>query len=181
MKETGIVMTGDHPAKILAGTKTMTRRVIVPQPRLDYTSGDSNWRYLHKGMTYAYREEWLQFCPYGQVGDRLWVRETWCESEWIIDRVYYKASHFIPSGYKWKSSRFMFKKYARIWLEITEVRVERVQGISPPDILSEGYEPFGIPSGVVWFQELWDSLNAKRGSWDDNPWVWVISFRRLDG
>lgn len=84
MKETGIIMSGDHPSKILDGTKTMTRRVIKPQPVVDkiFRQNDSCicWNKGKDGMVFGdwqgFIENAIDFCPYGQVGDRLWVRET---------------------------------------------------------------------------------------------------------
>ena len=139
--------------------------------------------------------------PYAP-GDRLWVRETWAEvSSGIIE---YKASYQEPytglsdidhvgKKIKWKSPRFMPKVAARIWLEVTNVRVERLQEISDVDRLKEGIRVMAATAeellndykttemGRREFRELWDSLNAKRGyGWDVNPWVWVIEFKRVD-
>jgi hypothetical protein len=96
---------------------------------------------------------------------------------------------------RWRSSRFMPKWAARLFLEVTAVRVERVRDISEADARAEGAEALGVPTGRyssegdaeergsfrAGFAELWDSINAKRGySWDTNPWVWVIEFRRIE-
>jgi len=209
MKETGIIMTGNHPKLILDGTKTQTRRVLKPQPDLGL---DEYERYSHievgkyhpalidkDGEMYpgdeifgAYTDdgEWGWKSPYGQVGDRLWVRETWYQ-DISGGLVCYKADY--PIGDKdWppnntagkiKPSIFMPRWASRITLEITEVRVERVQGISPADCSEEGINRTGdiIVSGKDMrgrFSKLWDSLNAKCGyGWEVNPWVWVISFK----
>jgi len=151
--------------------------------------------------------------PYGHVGDLLWVRETTCQ--------YGRDTYDMMSGYHWiakKSKPILYvadnpdrkyadsigdwyhrtfpcihmkKKFARIWLEITKVRVERVQDISIKDIKAEGISEINIPyakkKDLGWYyykpmQELWDSLNAKRGyGWDVNPWVFVIEFKRNAG
>ena len=87
-------------------------------------------------------------------------------------------------GCRWKPSIHMPKWAARIWLEVTGVRVERVQDISEEDAIAEG-----IPRGAVQycghairlFRDLWDSINAKRGyPWEVNPWVWVVEFKRTE-
>lgn len=120
-------------------------------------------------------------CPY-QPGDLLWVKETFALSS---TRWRYKAD----SGWtfeekemgevaKWKSPRFMPKAAARIWLQIEEIRVERLQDITYQDILVEGMpKPLGdYSSPVDWFETLWTKINGP-GSWDANPWVWVITFK----
>ena len=126
-------------------------------------------------------------CPYGQVGDRLWVRETYVPYKpELKDRrmCIYKADLDKATADKitWKPSRFMFKWASRIWLEITEVRVERVQEISQNDVLAEGLlhpNRYGWLKDVtdIYFQMLWDSINGKKYPWSSNPWVWVIEFK----
>ena len=84
-----------------------------------------------------------------------------------------------PNWIKWKSSRFLPKWAARIWLEVTGVKVERVQDISIKDAFAEGVSTQQASHAQPFFQSLWDSLNAKRGySWKSNPWVWVYEFKR---
>jgi len=155
-------------------------------------------------------------CPYGQVGDRLWVRETFryvrvglgCGGSAVgveyktgdikfnkrANKYTKQARNKEKRGHhaKWRPSIFMPRWAARIWLEITNIRVERVQDISWKDILAEGCDvnkPTGDPAiddftaGVEatdTFHWLWDSINAKRGyGWDKNPWVWVIEFKAV--
>ena len=205
MKETGIIMSGNHPKLILDGIKTQTRRVIKPQPENELSQysllGVRYWRDENLNLNeFPYGDYTL--CPYGQVGDRLWVRETWSGQDFAICTKDNKPNYKGKDGYwhlvihkagkenyawglqgepKWKSGRFMFKSSTRIWLEITEVRVERVQEISETDCEREGTPMVAPrPSGVDRndFHILWDSLNAKRGyGWEVNPWVWVISFK----
>jgi hypothetical protein len=208
MKERGIVMSGSHPVDILEGRKTMTRRVMNPQIRwLDsawyyqnprYDNGDGVHYFHSVQITPSVMELVLKCCPYGQVGDGLWVRETWWQDQsggcWA-----YKADGgewpVTNCGGQSKSSRFMPRWASRILLEITELKVERLQDIDNHDSWREGIPEFSKwPSGLIchnperiekgWgleardcFAHLWDSLNAKRGySWDSNPWVWVIGF-----
>lgn len=201
MKETGIIMSGNHPKLILEGKKTMTRRVIKPQPSrpLVYRTvrGRPELEYWYEpdngGIAHTYK------CPYGQVGDKLWVRETWrvgaeydalgISGLWNHPVVGYKDEinvSFLHGAGKWRPSIFMPRWASRILLEITEVRAERLQEINNEDAKAEGVIPMTccLPRAAHYitpFKELWDSLNAKRGyGWETNPWVWVISFKVLD-
>lgn len=201
MKETGIIMSGDHPKLILDGIKTMTRRVIKPQPNNLYPL--QQWIDDKPQLTDIYVEfpgyKYYK-CPYGQVGDSLWVKETFLIQEqlWVEDhyepdgRIYYRADTTNPDTYKgyWKPSRFMPRWASRITLEITGIRVERLQEIELTDIDDELYIPdelIALPDNKgkflaiqQLFIDLWDSLNAKRDyGWDKNPYVWVISFKEV--
>ncbi len=174
-----IIFNTDMVRAILDGRKTQTRRVI---PR-DVVTKNAIASIIRGG------ELGFTKCPYGQVGSKLWVRETWVPTFQGLDCLYKadetgKPSLFPVSG--WKPSIHMPRWASRITLEITEVRVERLQEISEEDAIAEGIPPFA-PNGKVQsstipckhFSTLWDSLNAKRGyGWETNPWVWVISFRR---
>ena len=155
----------------------------------------------------------LEHCPYGVPGDRLWVRETWAvdaplaqvrrENEDMMGPSgfghgpYFRAEPVHEnSGLKWRPSIFMPRWACRLVLEVTAVRVERLQDISEADARAEGCEqkrylvnPFKtgalrarFSGEVSTFKEsyalLWDSLNAKRAPWSSNPWVWVVEFRR---
>lgn len=190
---------------ILEYRKTMTRRIVKPQP---YKEGIW-WRHpgnkpkAKKGTgsissTIPPDEFWSYLCPYGIVGDLLWVRETWepvpYEANGIYDtgsrteiRIRYKAT---DSEYfnKWHPSIYMPKAAARIWLEITDIRVERLQDITESDAKAEGFESLyyapafdGDPfSGTVpashFFKETFREL-AKSNDIMLNPWVWVICFK----
>ncbi|HBO8375261.1 TPA: hypothetical protein L5B58_006782, partial [Pseudomonas aeruginosa] len=139
-------------------------------------------------------------CPYGEPGDRLWVRETWGlqvrsygggAGEFIVyratnpDAIYCKSSEGREYPVKWKPSIHMRRHSSRILLEITAVRVERLQDISNDQAIAEGIDthPMGfygngcITAGGA-FLELWESINGD-GRWADNPWVWVIEFKRV--
>ena len=186
MKERPILFSGEMVRAILDGRKTMTRRVIKPQPD-NVTTGPTpmgaNW--MAWGMDGIVRDLW---CPYGQPGDRLWVRETFatdiqgCPGEYGLS---YRADHIDPRGdgptrIKWTPGIHMFREYSRINLEITNVSVESVQDISEDDARLEGISnPLGSLALNI-FPSLWDSINLKRGySWDSNPYVWVVEFKRL--
>lgn len=130
-----------------------------------------------------------------QPGDRLWGRETHCfESD---GTPFYRADgELLPNwterGWRWRPSIHMPRWASRILLEVTAVRVERVQDITQGDMAQEGWPkatkvercgdwgPEAYRERAAWFRTLWDSINAKRGcGWDANPWVWVVEFRRL--
>ena len=152
----------------------------------------------------------LQFSPVGQPGDRIYVRETWqgplmSAKEW--EDHYFSKADELPSKFKtpayckyaadggappefmtmdddivarWKPSIHMPKWAARIWLEITGVRVERLQSISRGDAMAEGCPFPNMADGEDprdWFAEVWKSTG---GDWAANPWVWVIDFKRIE-
>ena len=187
MKERPILFSTPMVQAILAGHKTMTRRVIKPQPTL--VSGDA----LGQPYIYFNGNPNPVKCPYGVPGDRLWVKETYMLmfNPYKPDEqphVHYKANYPTDTVY-WKPSMSMPRKYSRILLEITNVRVERVQQITHEDSIAEGCTlMFGVTSGggmglaspCYAFKKLWDKINAKRGyGWDINPWVWMIEFRTI--
>lgn len=181
MNERPILFSAPMVKAILAGTKTQTRRAIKDD---DVTK--AGIRGIMGGTGPAFGP-----CKYGSPGDFLWVRETWCESfasdDDSINGFCYRATNNGPDPAKWRPSIFMKRAASRITLEITEVRVERLQDISEKDAKAEGVSkpdtdaPFEKPSlrGGYWL--LWDSINGRTGpkSWDANPWVFVISFKRV--
>ena len=131
-------------------------------------------------------------CPYGQPGDRLWVRETWKiekDSLWEKEEVYYRADfRYLAPGENgpWRPSIFMPRRLSRINLEIVAIRVERLQDITEQDIIAEGIHreiggwgnTFGYYTNA--FKTLWDRINGGRGyGFELNPWVWVIEFARV--
>lgn len=213
MKETPIIFSTDMVRAILDGRKTQTRRILKPQPDYGLEPFES-YASIEVGCYHpvvidkngeqqpgdeifgAYTDDgkWGWKCPYGQVGDLLWARETWYSTPNTKELLGYVANgnnpHEVP--YRVKPSIHMRKCNARIWLEITGIRVERLQEISNSDVLTEGVSPFPngdtnrylkapkLTVGQYNFKELWDSINAKRGyGWETNPWVWVIEFRRI--
>lgn len=161
MKERPILFNGAMVRAILEGRKTQTRRIMVSLPA---------W---HK---WAYKP-----------GDRLWVRETWhCDNpeaaQDIMSRgegLYYRATEEHPEIIsKWKPSIFMPRWASRITLEITNVRVDRLRNMTQIDAVKEGM-PDAEGKEVALFEGLWDSINGKKYPWSSNPWVWVVSFRRV--
>ncbi|HBP0492474.1 TPA: hypothetical protein ACQRM7_000708 [Pseudomonas aeruginosa] len=203
MKERPILFSGPMVRAILEGRKTVTRRVVKPQPDFLGSMVDPNTPFktldagLHARIT----------CPYGEPGDRLWVRETWGlqvrsygggAGEFIVyratnpDAIYCRSSEGREYPVKWKPSIHMHRHSSRILLEITAVRVERLQDISEEQALAEGVrgEPCDHARQACadigcWgdtakgaFGFLWESLNGE-GSWAANPWVWVVEFKRV--
>ena len=177
------------------GRKSVTRRVIklpyrAPPLRWEYDgiSGDEHAFVLTNGTT-NYDYHFVK--PRYNVGDLLWVKETWAYYP-DENHVVYKAREGIELEQQgidlrgcWKSSRFMFKKFARTWLEVVSVRPERVQDITLLEICKEGlakniYDFKPVQAGFEAWISLWDSINAKRGySWESNPFVWRIEFKEL--
>jgi len=202
MKERPIIMSSELVRAILEGRKTMTRRVIKPQPLKDYTfkGSDGGNSYLPMDSEYYWQNGYAIWRPNNkyQVGDRLWVREAYFiggikPNEWVSYKADARPKEL--ELYVWRPSIFMPRWASRILLEITEVRVERLQEINEDDAKAEGAFLVGTVAngGYVFNQKetvalsartafafLWDSLNAKRGfSWESNCWVWVISFKRV--
>lgn len=219
IKERPILFSAPMVRAILAGQKTMTRRVVkFPEPsnRLgvwEPTIVGGNGVYNDHGnpakeeaAIWHTRTGQTLLCPHGKVGDRLWVRETHAQvfevdipegrpvgpigsagsparPDWK-SRYVYRSDGEMPNVQRryvgdsspvgWTPSIFMPRRASRMLLEITSIRVERLQDITDRDICAEGF------SGAGTFAHLWDKLNAKRGcGWDTNPFVWVIEFRRV--
>ncbi|URI08938.1 hypothetical protein MW290_25555 [Aquincola tertiaricarbonis] len=211
MREGPILFSAPMVRALLAGTKTQTRRVVKQQPPADkqrsawYEPGVMGW-----APPEAPSQHWHRIrCPYGQPGDRLWVREAFAGSiayerhgyplrEWG-NKVWYVADGEPRSG-QWTRPRpsiHMPRSLSRITLEIAGVRVERLQDISEADAIAEGVNRFpgcrqdddaaafnrigpvdndSFP--IARYAVLWESINGL-GSWDANPWVWVVDFKRV--
>lgn len=193
--ERPILFSGAMVRALLSGKKTQTRRAVKPRKDPDYG--------CHLApCEIAGDEHQARLCPYGQPGDRLWVREAfihepadycWEASVSIPCRpalTVYRADAEDPRGGRWTPSIHMPRRLSRITLEIAGVRVERLQDISEADALAEGVpnQPvlggYSAREGCKWlppepvaeFARLWELINGP-GSWDANPWVWVVSFR----
>lgn len=235
MKERPILFSKPMVLAILAGTKTQTRRAVrgvkhfpdwgsavgmvggawrYGSPAgLDMSDRGDNWSvtldadHLRRMCTReAYGWGAGAGCPYGQPGDRLWVREAWrttgdggrCNDmpprDLQAHEVWYEADGHAPSDEcagKLRPSMFMPRWASRITLEVTGVRVERLQDISEADAMEEGIHQhpatgwFSVPgingSGTTAraaYALLWNSINGA-GSWDANPWVWCVEFKRM--
>lgn len=171
MKERPMLFSAPMIRAILAGTKTQTRRTVKPS------------KYVAMSST-AIRlsgDPAKLPCPYGNVGDRLWVREAFCDArQAAAGRVLYRASD--DTACRWTPSIHMPRSASRITLEVTGVRVELLQAVSRGDAMAEGC-PFANmatgPDPRQWYAELWDQINGA-GAWDANPWVWAVSFKRVE-
>ena len=191
-KELPIGFTAEMVKARQEGRKTVTRRVIKPQPEVFDNAGYPDYVCLKHRY---------------QVGDLLWLKESYCHGiEWDdckpseVDPlcggndIWYFADGERPTeGWgKKRSSRFMPKWVARKWLKVLSVRPERVQDISPEECYAEGIESqfskdyknrenIPVMPLIKRFIRLWDSINAKRGyPWESNPWVWRIEFKRVN-
>lgn len=217
MKEQPILFNGDMVRAILDGRKTQTRRIIKPQPewveRKQNSLSAAGWSWEGKNP-YLKLDHWpnaqefaqnmVKACPFGQPGDRLWVRETWHDEKtgyylYKADLPYRFNAEDTEIGeeitieacdFKWRPSIHMPREASRITLEIDEIRVERLQHITDEDALAEGFKGYGSCCGcgscfgtdcrippIEEFEETWNSIY---GNFKDNPWVWVIKFHRLE-
>jgi hypothetical protein len=211
---------------ILDGRKTQTRRVIKPQPpewidelhggqlssRAPYELENEDNQIVGWGFQDERGTYWR--VPYGKPGDRLWVREAWAVVPHVTDNgpkhrakgdgtgVTWQADwNANPSGFKWKPSIHMPRWASRITLEITGVRVERLDDISEADAMAEGIESRPLSwnsarrefmyygwlrkhdqwsfSPINSYESLWESINGPE-SWAANPWVWVVEFQKVE-
>ena len=235
MRERGIHFNSEMVRAVMEGRKVQTRRIMKVQPEshqfgllriTDSTKrGDiGKYHWAESNATGVHTRSALFSCPFGAVGDRLWVRETWqCTSfetneyghvegvdymrqisvikpnspAWGVS---YKANGFDTDdaeerGFPWRPSIHMPRWASRITLEITGVRVERLQAVSEADAQAEGVQ---LLSGGFWrhyqpnewtqfqlsargsFATLWNFIYGD-GSFQANPWVWVIEFKRVEG
>ena len=223
MKERPILFSAPMVRALLDGSKTQTRRVVKPQPSKgwDFEAPPVFGRitsphpkkgrfgvFIRHGVGTDFPMVDLIPCPYGQPGDRLWVRETWAHYHTVNHirrsdgRAFDEVSDGLAgyradgcetieefrehvrlmsgcdlqaveiNGDRWRPSIHMPRWASRITLEVTGVRVERLGDVSESDARAEGVQ------SVAEFKELWASINGP-SSWDANPFVWVVSFRRM--
>lgn len=195
---------------ILEERKTQTRRICKPIPIYDEDSG----HVFIGNVMFDIHDKWdipmyLKDNARWEIGDILWVRETWQKlltEEGGFGYTYKANDHPFDRATKWKPSIFMPKEACRIKLLVNNIRVERLQDISEEDVFSEGVQipthngticwvvsekdsaiNFMPNDQTVWtkelvakahYAELWSKINGK-GSWNLNPWVWVIEFKKL--
>jgi hypothetical protein len=192
MSEKPILFSGPMVRAIMDGSKTMTRRIVKPQPppeTLEMRLHGDEWLPCWEDDDYAgcyvahgdmgHRRR----CPYGRPGDRLWVRETFQDDsglEFDMPMCVYRATDNTAAT-RWRPSIHMPRWASRITLEVVAVRVERLNDISAYDAISEGIDLTGATDRAARqsFQLLWESINGA-GSWAANPWVWVVEFRRVE-
>jgi hypothetical protein len=200
MRKRPILFSAPMVRALLDDSKTQTRRIVKPQPEIIIsnepfiqTETDDKHGRLGKRIE----------CPYGQVGDQLWVREThltvckmddngmfitdehgeyiyetWYRADGIDYQYFDGQSDFPVENVPWKPSIHMPRAASRITLEITSIRVERLNDITESDVIEEGC-PTEILYGRGWYKDLWEQINGV-GSWDANPWVWVLEFKRVE-
>lgn len=203
IKEKPILFSAPMVRAILEGEKTQTRRIMKQQPIPDSMWG-GGFRVVSKAITVALEtfnrlrgamiDSYPTPCPYGKPGDRLWVRETFCWSGYAIDpdEVLYRADEeYTPEDrgdLPWKPSIHMPRWASRILLEIVSVRVERLQDISEQDAKAEGCDNSKTEAAIAtgWYEKprstfhrLWEQINGA-DSWNDNPWVWVVEFKKIN-
>lgn len=199
MKERPILMSAPMVRAILEGRKTQTRRAMKPQPNPKFLARGvvdvvPQWP-LQDGVRWFMADGCSELisCPHGRPGTRLWLRETWTKSEHLGD-IFYKATHRFKVQIPWRPSIFMPRWASRITLEVEQVRVERLQDISPADCAAGGISQgsdgswLGPLDGVLDFpyahaheayRGLWDSINGKKHPWKSNPFVWAITFKKV--
>ncbi len=193
MKTHPIIFSTTMVQAILEGRKTMTRRIVKPQPYVDDKFRLWTWdgpRPKAKRNTGAIASthldshlQSLSFCGKYQPGDVLWVRESFYEPNvnFLKGKYFYKCDLEKQGwNFKWKSPIHMPKVAARIFLEVVSIRVERMEDIRTEDIIKEGLpKNFEQPSPAEWYRELWEKINGTK-SLKANPWVWVIEFKRIE-
>jgi hypothetical protein len=203
VKERPILFSGPMVRAILEGRKTQTRRVMKPQPQNETCfawfppTGIVNA--APGGLWTDTPRAFVQPCPYGDPGERLWVRESfdWIAGKMVhavgglsetkrIENIRYRADGGNPASCRWTPSIHMPRWASRITLEIDDVRVQRLQEISEEDALAEGIDDAWLvkhqvsPPRVPSFQALWDDINGAKHPWASNPWLWAITFRRIE-
>ena len=183
MKMKPILFNTDMVTSIVAGAKNQTRR-IINLDRHDYdkfNQDTDNQRLWHFYWSCKEDSMFTVECPY-QIGQVLYVRETWYKATGH-DCIYRADKWFtdnLDKTLKWKPSIHMPKKYARLWLEITEIRAEKLRDITDEDCIFEGKEVVSPGSSKSsdyrnGFIQTWNDLYGVKGhGWTDNPWVWVI-------
>lgn len=219
IREKGLIFNSEMVRAILDGRKTQTRRPIKWKQTRFTEIGEredgSKWPWSEDA---EHACDFWHPCPFGAVGDRIWVRETWSSdfaNYYPNDRVWYAADNnrqldidmvdgvrgiYSPESdvhvpFRWHPSIHMPRWASRILLEITDVRVERLNAISEEDARAEGIidggclncgepEPCGCanpePDATDAFAYLWQSIYGQ-DNWNANPWVWVIEFKRVEG
>jgi hypothetical protein len=210
VKERPILFNTPMVQAILSGQKTQTRRIVNKAPtteinhRLIALDNGWNWQVDQQGIVPTMHREIHNpmVCPFGQIGDRLWVRETF--RLYDLDECphadfpcgcprngtpLYKASHDCGDGEKWKPSIHMPRSACRLILEITNIRIERLNDITSEDAKAEGFDYSTHPSAIQMgyaigaktnFRVTWEQIYG-HNEWNKNPWVWVVEFKVIQG
>lgn len=221
MKERGMIFNAEMVRAILDGRKTQTRRVVANVSSDNCVPLQKRTKTKDGIYTHVLDAPKYDICQFGKVGDRIWVRETWQAIYDSVDEFgHVEERNYAPSipkendnywhivyaeyfgnesredrGFPWRPAIHMPRWASRILLEITDVRVERLNDISEEDARAEGIidggclncgepEPCGCanpePDATDAFAYLWQSIYGQE-NWNANPWVWVIEFKRVEG
>lgn len=196
MTERPVIFNGEMVRAILAGRKTQTRRIMKPQPEPVPGQPGEYWWPAKAFETMVKMSDFQRVgfegaaadaSPFGRIGDRLWVRETFGDCG---VRLVYRADDDDGASCqvaRWTPSIHMPRSACRMLLEITDVRVERLNDISEQDALAEGIDDGTSPAAIAvgWFEKprkafrrLWERIYGQE-SWDSNPWVWVVEFKQV--
>ncbi len=224
IKERPIIMTGESVRAILRGRKTQTRRVIdsgcnythgdfllgawgLSRPPYQFEGGPCPWRW--RGNNDPKPGDWIEElqtdvddhetcpvrCPFA-IGQRLWVRETWCPRNDVdpitapskaVHYLLLKADYDVDKSMEWhsygpwRSPIHMPRWASRLTLEITDVRVQRLHDISEEDAAAEGVIELRPTtcSARDDYRATWDAINGKKHPWESNPWIWALTFRMI--
>ena len=205
MKETGLMFKAPLVRAILEGRKTQTRRIVKGVGHDNCIQVRQPGKTKARVFSHVMDAPKLGLCPMGKPGDRIYVRETWANGTHALAAEREEDGPFVYAadgdlavqgrlGERWKPAIHMPKYAARIWLEITGVRVERLQDMSKADavrdgglhqlpatgryVVNQGDQYFGMATHdpLELFREIWESTG---GDWDANPWVWVIDFKPI--
>lgn len=207
MVEHPILMSAPMVRAILEGRKTQTRRVVqLPRWAAQDELTFANFDVVDYGKFGEALETWdwgpcprSINCPYGKPGDRLWVREAW-RGAWHVGEstnfhLMYpadgsEAMKYVDEEYVLPKAAakpenimtplFMPRWASRLTLEITAVRVQRLQEISEQDVVAEGCTNNPADGVLSDYHTLWESINGKKHPWDSNPWIWAVTFVKLD-
>lgn len=197
MGEHGVIFSAEEVRATLDGRKSQFRRVLTTPSEPYYVEEDGRLFAMDEYGEYFPIEQFRR-CPFGQVGDRIFVKETWLQSDQAFDygRVFYRATDKDEPGDVWRSSVHMPQWASRLTLEVTGVRVQRVQDITEEDAKAEGMT---CRSDLAWddsvgyedpyavavarghryaFRDAWDSHHKR--PWARNPWVWAVTFKVVE-
>lgn len=195
MKSRPMIFSAPMVLAILTGQKTQTRRIYKPSECKSCGNVGEIHRLLKSGdmsIRPCPKCHGEIKCPYGAIGDRLWVREGYADILWDITasgkeirKIIYKADEQHDATIihpTWKTPLFMPRAASRIELEITGIWIERLRSISRGDCIAEGcpFPNMQTNDPIGWYADLWESINSQKHPWSDNPRVWVVQFKRVE-
>jgi len=167
----GKIFNAQEVQAIIAGTKTMFREVVKPQPNSNINPVKLD--YLCRTWQWATKESRRE-CPY-QIGQKIFVKESF---NIFASQVSYKQGLVGAERYFWKPAQHMKQEHSRLTLEITDVKVERLKQIDVKDVYKEGLPNNRIGQTFMWFEEHWNTTHKKpEEKFEVNPFVWVVDFK----